>query len=127
MGLLAGVDILHELLDLGKNLKNWSMSHNGTKLPGQPAKAEVQSVTPFHVKFDFEEGGTKHTLEGKRDLIGGHTQAIILDGTSLPVADGKNHIVLKGHAHVPPRLEVRFVIPTAAMADNHFRFDADVV
>src|SRR5436190_17782558 len=113
MGILEGLNVLHQLLDLGKKLGNWTMSHNGHKLSGQPTKAEVQSLSPFHVKFEFEESGTKHTLEGKRPLFTGKTTEIIFDGTKLDVSDGKNHITLQGHPHVPPRLEVRFVIPTA--------------
>lgn len=114
--------ILKSLLTGGVKLQNWTVSHNGHPL-GVPTLAETKiDGNTFRPHFKFKEHNADDDIEGKRPLIGGGSEEIKFNSSTI----SGGHIALRLHVHgVQPRLEVRFVLKTSP--DDHYRFDADVV
>ncbi len=129
------IQLIKALISGDVTLENWNCSHNGHPMPA-PTTAEFKThglTNPIDIKFVFKEkkeDTSDHTLVGSRTPFGSGGETITFDGTNKPFP--ANHIAF--HIHVvgalppllPIRLEVRFVMPTASVKDDHYRFDASL-
>lgn len=116
-------EIIKKLLGM-VSLKDWSVSHNGTRIgPVTEAHCGIKGQGIFWARFTFTEDGTAHAIEGERALTGSGSSTVTLDGLSMETA----HIALKKHVMGFPRphLSVEVDFDTQSPA-GLYRFDGKV-
>lgn len=115
-------EIIKKLLSM-VSLKDWSVSHNGTRIgPITDAHCGIKGQGIFWARFTFNgEDGASHGIVGERALAGSGSSTVTLDGLSMETA----HIALKKHlmGFPVPHLSVEIDFDTQSPA-GLYRFDA---